>query len=157
MFIEIEVAETVKQFEAGSRLIRAYAEFLGYDLEFQGFSDELASIPAMYGPPKGALLLAKVSGIHVGAVGLREFEPGVAEMKRMFVLADYHGRGIGKTLTEAFLSTAKDLGYRSVLLDSIPELDKALKLYRAFGFREIEPYRFNPHPEAVFMEYRISE
>ena len=48
------------------------------------------------------------------------------------------------------------MGYGSVRLDSVRELDKALRLYQAFGFKEIEPYRFNPHPEAVFMEYRIS-
>lgn len=47
------------------------------------------------------------------------------------------------------------MGYHSVLLDSIPELDKALKLYRNIGFRELEPYRHNPHPDAVFMEYKI--
>ena len=77
MSINIEVAETTEQFDAGGRLIRAYAEFLGRDLEFQGFSSELASLPTMYGPPNGALLLAKLRDIHVGAVGLREFEPGV--------------------------------------------------------------------------------
>lgn len=156
MSVKIEVAETTKQFDAGSRLIRAYADFLGLDLEFQGFSSELASLPKMYAPPKGALLLATLEGIHVGAVGLREFEPGVAEMKRMYVLPDYHGMGVGKALTEAFLGQAREMGYGSARLDSIRELDKALRLYQDFGFREIEPYRFNPHPEAVFMEYKIS-
>ncbi|MCG8517975.1 MAG: GNAT family N-acetyltransferase [Pseudomonadales bacterium] len=156
MSVKIEVAETTEQFEAGGRLIRAYAEFLGLDLEFQGFSSELASLPRMYGPPRGALLLATWEGIHVGAVGLREFEPGVAEMKRMFVLPDYHGMGVGKALTEAFLGQAKEMGYGSARLDSIRELDKALRLYQDLGFTEIPPYRFNPHPDAVFMEYKIS-
>ena len=53
MSVSIEVAETAEQFDLGGRLIRAYAEFLGLDLEFQGFSSELASLPIMYGPPKG--------------------------------------------------------------------------------------------------------
>src|SRR5690606_42041175 len=103
MSVTIEVAETTKQFDAGSRLIRAYADCLGLELEFQGFSSELASLPKMYGPPKGALLLATLEGIHVGAVGLREFEPGVAEMKRMYVLPVYNGMGVGKALIESFL------------------------------------------------------
>ena len=156
MSVTVEVAETAEQFEAGSRLIRAYAEFLGINLEFQGFSDELLSLPKMYGPPKGALLLATVEGAHVGTVGLREFEPGIAEMKRMYVLADYHGMGVGKALTEAFLGQAREMGYSSARLDSIRELDKALRLYQGFGFKEIEPYRFNPHHEAIFMECKIS-
>ena len=156
MSVKIVLAETPDQFDSAGQLFRAYAEFLGLDLEFQGFSDELTSLSRVYGPPKGALLLAEVHGDPVGAVGLRELETGVAEMKRMYVLEQYHGAGIGKVLTQAFLTHAKDLGYRSVRLDSIRELETALKLYRSFGFEEIEPYRFNPHPDAVFMEYEIS-
>lgn len=153
MTINITIAETPAQFEAAGRLFRAYGEYLGLDLEFQGFSEELVSLPEMYGPPHGALLLASLSGEPVGAVGLRQFEPGVAEMKRMYVLESCHGMGIGSALTEAFLERARMLGYRSVRLDSIAELASALRLYRRIGFREIEPYRFNPHPDAVFMEY----
>lgn len=156
MSVKIEVAETTKQFEAGRQLIRAYAEFLGLDLEFQGFSDELVSLPTMYGSPKGALLLAKLDGVYVGGVGLREFESGIAEMKRMYVLSDYHGSGIGKALTKAFLTKATEMGYASVRLDSIRKLHNALMLYQNFGFEEIEPYRFNPHPEAVFMECKFT-
>ena len=66
--------------------------------------------------------------MHVGAVGLREFEPGVAEMKRMYVLPDYHGMGIGKALTEALLCQAKEMGDGSVRLDSVREDNKALRL-----------------------------
>ncbi|MCC4270184.1 GNAT family N-acetyltransferase [Marinobacter nauticus] len=109
MSVNIEVAETTEQFDAGGRLIREYAEFLGLDLEFQGFSSELASLPTMYGPPSGALLLANLKDIYVGAVGLRKFEPGVAEMKRMYVVPDYHGMGVGKALTEAFFVQAKEM------------------------------------------------
>lgn len=156
MLAEIEIAKTSSQYEAGGQLIHAYADFLGYDLEFQGFSDELRSLPEMYGPPKGALLLAKVDGIYVGTVGLRESGPGVAEMKRMYVLPEYQGRGIGKSLSEAFVEQASQMGYSSIRLDSIPELGKALRLYQRLGFEEIKAYRFNPHPDAVFMEYKIS-
>ncbi|WP_319380544.1 GNAT family N-acetyltransferase [Thiomicrorhabdus sp.] len=155
MIVEIEIAKTQKQFAAGSRLFRAYAAYLGLDLEFQGFSAELASLPQMYGEPKGALFLAKVEETYIGAVGLREFEPGIAEMKRMHVLSDYQGKGVARALTEAFLQQARQMGYRSIRLDSIRALERALQLYKSFGFNEIEPYRFNPHPEAVFMEYEI--
>src|SRR5690554_5143872 len=156
MLAEIEIAKTSMQYEAGGRLIRAYAEFLGHDLEFQGFSEELTSLPERYGPPKGALLLAKVDGIYIGAVGLRECGPGIAEMKRMYVLSEHQGKGIGKALSEAFLEQAAKMGYSVVRLDSIPELDKALRLYQRLGFQEVDAYRFNPHPEAVFLEYKIS-
>ena len=156
MSYRIEVAGTDEQFRQAGQLFRQYAEFLGHDLEFQGFSEELESLSEMYGPPKGALLLAYVEDQPVGVVGLREFEQGIAEMKRMYVLEGYQGMGFGKALTQAFLDHARDLGYQRVRLDSIRELDGALRLYRRFGFEEIEPYRFNPHPETVFMELRIA-
>ena len=152
MSITIEPAQCPEQFEAGRQMFSAYAAFLGLDLEFQDFSSELASLATMYGSPRGALLLASLKGSPVGAVGLREFEPGVAEMKRMYVLPHHQGTGVGKALVEALLARADAMGYGLVRLDTIPELDRAIRLYRKFGFREIGPYRYNPHPNAVFME-----
>lgn len=157
MSIEIELAVTQEQFSQGATLFRDYAKFLNADLEFQGFSDELVNIAQMYGPPKGALILTKYQNDYVGVVGLREYSPGVAEMKRMFVAERCHGLGIGKRLMQAFLSEASRLGYQKVWLDTIPELQSALQLYRSFGFEEIGVYRFNPHPDAIFLERLLSE
>ena len=156
MCADIQLAETPGQFDAAGQLVRAYAQCLGLDLEFQGFSDELNSLSSLYGPPRGALFLAERHGEPVGVVGLRELGAGVAEMKRMYVLEQHRGAGIGQALTRAVLTHAQELGYRAVRLDSIRELESALRLYRDFGFREIAPYRFNPYPGAVFMEYTIS-
>lgn len=155
MQVGIELAASAEQYAAGKNLFRAYAEFLGLDLEFQGFSAELDGLREMYGPPRGCLLLAKLGPDYVGAVGLREFAPGFAEMKRLFVLPQHQGLGVGIALIEAFIAQARRLDYRAIWLDSIRPLDKALNLYRKFGFLEIEAYRHNPHPEAVFMELTL--
>lgn len=157
MPVAIVIAETEEQFTQGAKLIRTYAESQGFDLEFQGFSSELATINTMYGRPKGALLLATNQNQYVGVVALREFRTGIAEMKRMFVPDQHQKQGIGRQLALAFLEVAQDLGYDRVWLDSIPELSSALSLYKSLGFRSIEPYRYNPHPEAVFLEYSFSE
>ena len=155
MTVRIETAVTSAHYEAGKEIFKAYAKFLCLDLEFQGFTEELASLREMYGPPRGCILLANEDEHYIGAVGLRELEPGVAEMKRMFVLHEYQGKGVGKALTESFVAKAKELGYRSIKLDSIRSLGNALKLYRKFGFVEIGPYRYNPYAEAIYMEYKI--
>lgn len=152
----LEHANTPEQYAAGGEIFTAYARFLGLDLEFQGFSQEMQSLHRMYGPPNGCLLLARRGEVYIGAVGLREFEPGVAEMKRMFVLPEHQGGGVGKALVEAFLAAGKALGYRAVKLDSVRSLDKALALYRQLGFVETAPYRFNPYPDAVFMERSLT-
>ncbi|WP_208858084.1 GNAT family N-acetyltransferase [Halomonas aestuarii] len=155
MTITIEQASRDAQFRAGAELFREYARHLGLDLGFQGFEEELGQVAEMYGPPAGALLLARDGETCVGVVGLREFAPGDAEMKRMYVMPSHHGQGVGHALALAFLETARGLGYRRVLLDSLASLEPALALYRRLGFTETAPYRYNPFPDAVFMEYRL--
>ncbi|MCP5163087.1 MAG: GNAT family N-acetyltransferase [Hahellaceae bacterium] len=155
MTLAIEIATTPDQYTAGHALFSDYARYLGLDLEFQGFSEELTRLPQMYGHPRGCLLLARKGEVYIGAVGLRQFAPGIAEMKRLFVQTEHQGVGAGRQLLEAFIAQAKTLGYASIRLDTIPELDKALKLYEAYGFIRIPPYRHNPYPNAVFMERNI--
>lgn len=156
MQISVEMAEIPSQYAAGQHLFTEYAKFLGVDLEFQGFAEELTSLSVMYGPPAGCLLLAKRDDKYIGAVGLRELEPGVAEMKRMYVMPEHQGSGAGRALAEAFIAKAKLLGYRCIKLDSVRSLEKALALYRKLGFVEIAPYRYNPFPDPVFMERPVS-
>lgn len=149
------VAETKDHFDDAKDIIIAYSGFLGIDLAFQGFSNELESLKEMYSSPTGCMILAEASNKVVGAVGLRYLSDGVAEMKRMFVLPEFQGHGIGNSLVIEVLKQAKRLGYHSVKLDSIPELDSALALYTKHGFSPIKSYRYNPHPSAIFMERMI--
>jgi len=156
MNCRIFIAESDEHFEDTKQIITAYSEFLGIDLSFQDFSRELEKLNVMYSRPTGSMILAEASGEIVGAVGLRHLCDGVAEMKRLFVLPKFQGNGLGHLLIVEFLVQAKKLGYKRVRLDTIPELDSALSLYKKYGFKSIEAYRFNPHPKAVFMELIIS-
>jgi GNAT superfamily N-acetyltransferase len=155
MTVHVECAATEGQYELGKRIFDAYSKHLGLDLEFQGFSEEMASLQAMYGPPRGCLLLARRGGDYIGAVGLRELEPETAEMKRMFVFPEHQGSGAGRALVEAFIARATELGYRRIRLDSLRSLETALALYRRYGFVETGPYRYNPFPDAVYLERRL--
>jgi carbonic anhydrase len=135
------------------RLFRAYADWLGVDLCFQNFERELAELPGCYAPPAGRLLLAKVAGDVVGCVGLRPLEPGVCEMKRLWVEPGFAGRGIGRALAERIIAAAQEIGYRRMRLDTIPaRMPAAQHLYRALGFREIPPYYHSPLPGTVMLE-----
>ena len=156
MTITIELARTAVQYEAGRTLIEAYAEYLGIDLEFQDFSGELATLEQMYGAPTGCLLLAKEGASYIGVIGLRELEPGIAEMKRLFVPKAHQGKGAGALLVARFLEEARQLGYRAVRLDSMRTQNQAIDMYRKLGFVEIAAYRYNPFPDAIYMEYLIA-
>jgi len=153
---QVVTAATAKDYREARRLFEQYRAFLGMDLEFQGFRAELDSLAVMYGPPRGSLLLARVADEFVGCAGLRDLGASVAEMKRMYVLPAYQGRGVGKLLTVRLLEIASGLGYEAVRLDTISRLDRAVTLYRKLGFIEIDAYRYNPDPTVIYMEKRLT-
>ena len=135
-------------------LFREYAAGLGFDLAFQNFDRELASLPGEYAPPSGRLLLAEDAGRAAGCIALHRFGDGqTCEMKRLYVRPEFRGRAVGRSLVARLIAEAREIGYRRMRLDTIAgEMDAAIALYRSFGFREIPPYRTNPQPGAFFLE-----
>jgi len=151
-----QVAEAGPRLEEVRALFLEYARTLGFSLCFQGFDEELRALPGMYAPPRGRLLLAIEDDRPAGCVGLHPWDGDAAEMKRLYVRPAYRGLGLGRTLTEAALSEARSIGYRSIRLDTIPSLmQPAIALYRELGFRDIPPYRDNPIPGALYLELHL--
>lgn len=151
--MRIAPATTAAEIESVRGLFRTYADGLGIDLGYQGFAEELAGLPGAYGPPGGALLLARdAAGAPVGCVALRPIDPpGCCEMKRLFLLPAARGTGLGRALAQAAMEEARRRGYREMRLDSLPFMAAAVALYRALGFREIAPYYPTPVEGTVFM------
>lgn len=150
--VTIRRATTPEDFARARILFLEYAASLGFDLGFQDFEREVESLPGAYGEPGGCVLLAETEEGTAGCVAIRPFEEGVCEMKRLFVRPAYRGRGAGEHLAAASVREARARGYRRMRLDTVPGMDAAIALYRALGFRAIEPYRPNPIPGALYME-----
>src|SRR4249920_515815 len=120
----IAPARSKIELTSAAALFRAYAKTLPVDLAPQGFSQELASLPGVYAPPAGELLLAKRGDHVLGCSALKPLElPMVAEIKRLFVRPQARGKGIGKALVEAVVAMANALGYDEIKLDTLPEME----------------------------------
>jgi len=153
--IEIVEANTEDLISKAKELFQEYAESLGFDLSFQNFDAELDSFPKQYSPPTGSLFLALSESQPIGSVGLRYFEKGICEMKRLYVRPNVRGTNAGKALSEVAIKAGVTLGYERMRIDTLPSMEIANQLYKSLGFVEIEPYRHNPIEEAIYLELNL--
>ena len=142
---------------AARALFLEYAAWLAEDLCFQGFEEELATLPGKYAPPDGRLFLACREGKPIGCVALRRFDADSGELKRLYVQPDHRGHGVARALGAAAIEVARAIGYRRVVLDTLDRMTAARKLYAELGFGEIPAYYPNPIPGAQFMERVLRE
>jgi ribosomal protein S18 acetylase RimI-like enzyme len=150
--LRIAPAAGAADIAAARRLLVAYGESLGFSLCFQGFDDELATLPGKYAPPEGTLLLGRAGADAVGIVAVRPLGGGLAEMKRLYLDPAQRGSGLGRRLAEAAIGFARDAGHRAIRLDTLATMTTAASLYRRLGFREIPAYYANPIPGTRYFE-----
>ncbi len=153
----IRLAATQDDFAQARALFEEYAAWLDVDLCFQGFAQELASLPGAYAAPRGMLVLAGTTEAAAGCVALRPL-PGnagptgdVAEIKRLYVRPAARGTGLGMRLAQTVIDGARAIGYRELKLDTLERMAEAHALYAKLGFRECAPYYHNPIAGAVYM------
>jgi len=158
-------------------LFREYAAGIGISLCFQGFEEELAGLPGRYASPGGCILLAVADAdalggapspqdgdgnpghenkTAAGCVALRPLdEPGICEMKRLYVRPQYRGMKLGWMLARAVIEKARAAGYRAMRLDTLPSMAGAMAMYEKLGFVDIAPYCHNPHQGVRYMELAL--
>jgi len=149
--IRLFQAATSHEWDEARRLVREYATSLNVDLSFQNFDEELQHFATEYAAPRGAFVLAEEAGQYLACIGLRPFSEDIGEVKRLYVVPAARGRGLGRVLVERIIAVARAIGYRSVLLDTLPFMKEAQGLYLSLGFRPTTAYRFNPIEGSAFL------
>lgn len=155
--ITYHLAESQEDFQKCKEIIVEYLETLGIDLAYMNLPDEFATMNKNYAANEGVLILALNKNEAIGCVGVRKIEPGIAELKRLYVRNSHQGYKVGVTLLQKALESARNLGYNKIRLDVIPTLLKAKELYRSFGFYEIPAYFNNPVEGTIYMEKILNE
>lgn len=151
---EIRPARSPRELDAARSLFAAYAASLPIDLGYQGFDCEVAELPGKYAPPRGELLVAWDGFARaVGCVGLRPLgDSGACELKRLYVAPRARSSGLGRMLADAIVEIARADCYLRLVLDTLPGLVAAVRLYERMGFRRIAPYYGPTPPGSIFME-----
>ena len=149
-------AESPQQIAQARELFLEYAQSLGFSLCFQNFDKELADLPGDYAPPDGRLLLAEFEGQIAGCVALHKLEAVICEMKRLYLRAEFRGKGLGRAMADRIIAEARTMGYQRMRLDTVePVMKDAVAMYRRIGFREIAPYCKNPMAGVLYMELQL--
>ena len=152
----VKQAASPAQIAQARELFLEYAQSLSFSLCFQNFEEELAGLPGDYAPPDGRLLLAMYEDQLAGCVALHKLEPGICEMKRLYLRPQFRGKRLGRALADQIIVEARQIGYQRMRLDTVePVMKDAVAMYRKIGFREIEPYRSNPIAGALYMELQL--
>lgn len=148
--------QNMHEWQQARELVKAYVASLDIDLTFQNIESEMKNLEQDYDEPKGAFFIAYYDEKPLGCVGLRCFGDGIGEIKRLYVMAEGRGLGLGKCLMQAAIDTAKEQSFVKLVLDTLPEMKSAQNLYRALGFTLIPAYCYNPFAGALFFERILS-
>ena len=138
-------------------LFREYVASLAEDISFQNVDDELGRLPGKFARPTGVVLIARDGAQAAGAVAYRMVEPGVCEMKRLYVRPAFRGSGLGRELANELIEDARQNGYRTMLLDTLASMSSARALYRDLGFVPVAPYYENPLAGVMYMALELDE
>jgi GNAT superfamily N-acetyltransferase len=133
-------------------LLLEYTGALNFDLCFQDFESEFEGLPGAYAPTAGTLLLARVDGAVAGCVGVRPLDAGRCEMKRLYLREPFRGGGRGRRLVEQVVAFARGAGHARMVLDTLPQMVAAMRLYRELGFVRCMPYYDNTPINSTCLE-----
>jgi putative acetyltransferase len=151
--------DTPEWLQAARAIFREYAASLNVDLCFQGFENELATLPGDYAAPAGQLLLAMVDDDLAGCGAFRPLADAdyanACEMKRLYVRPAFRRFGLGRLMAQRLLDDARRAGYSHMLLDTLDDMESARGLYATLGFEDVPPYYYNPIPGAHYLRARL--
>lgn len=136
-------------------LVSINPEFHLY-LVIQHYDDEKENPSLKYALPDGRLYLdISDDGIARGCIALRKLSDGKGEVKRLYVRPEYRGKGIATALVKMIIEDARNIGYKELYLDTLPELENAVRLYKSFGFEETGQYNDSPVDKTIFMKLSL--
>jgi len=161
MALSIDQVQSRQQIAAVRELLDEYLEWTStIEVDamdaptFHGVEAEMASLPGAFTPPFGRLLLATNDGQPAGCIAFKRVDHSTCELKRFYVRPPLRGRNIGRELVRRLVDEARSSGYTDMVLDSHISMTSAHRIYREFGFEQVQAPADFPErlkPVVVFM------
>lgn len=106
----------------------------------------------------GIFVVARRDRRAIAIAGVRTYADGVAEIKRMYVVPDHRGRGLGRRMLAALERWAHEEGFERIILETGTAQPEACSLYESEGFSRIEPYGvWRDSPDSICYEKELGE
>lgn len=149
------MAETPEHIDSTRVLFREYWESFGFTPCFQNFDREIDELPGKYAGPRGRLALAVIDGSAAGCVAIRPIDDERCELKRLYVRTEHRGKGVGLTLLKWAIAAALSCGYKEMLADTMPVMERALDMYDRIGFERADAYDDEPTEGAIYLRLAL--
>ena len=153
--IEFKEVESKAQITTVKGLFLEYAKWLNYRTCFDNFEQEVEGLPGEYAAPDGCLLLGLYEDVPAGCVALRKVKNGVCEMRRLWVREKFRGQNVGWNLAEETITRAKKMGYKKMILETIPLMERAISIYQILGFKQTSSNTASNGDEVIHMELTL--
>ncbi len=150
--IQIVIASSPADFAVGAALILEYASEFHEVLRLQNITKEVTELEQRYSAPKAQFFLLKEGEMVLACAILKRFSEDAVELKRMYPKPEGRGKGYGNLLMQHAIQTARDLGFRRMLLDTEPVMESAIQLYEKIGFQQCDAYYESPLQNVLFYE-----
>jgi GNAT superfamily N-acetyltransferase len=130
------VAEPYDSSAATALIARVQEEYV----ERYGGPDSTPIDPGEFVPPAGGFLVGYLDGVAVAMGGVRRYEPGVVEIKRMYVVPEVRGQGLSRVMLAALEDLARERGADRVVLETGLKQPEAMRLYESSGYERIDGF-----------------
>jgi putative acetyltransferase len=100
---------------------------------------DLSDLEDYYFSKNGWFAIIEMESEIIGSYGIFRIDEKTCELRKMYLLNNYQGQGLGKLMMEDAFKKARELGYSEIVLETNKLLDKAIAMYGKYGFVQYIP------------------
>ena len=147
--LQIRPATNADTTEVKAVIFGVLREF-GFVPDPQDTDKDLDNIEGNYHADGGYFGVVEEQGKIIATVALSRIDDKTCELRKMYLLPGFRGRGLGKKLLDFSLQKAQAMGFRRMVLETASNLTDAIRLYQRYGFKQCHPQEMASRCDLAF-------